>query len=369
MRSVVSMDPKYLALHDGSDEASGRGSGLGAEENKRKTQPVPYMHMLYAPLERRLDTAIFRSLFASSVLQARQFCVHGYVRVNGKKVGVFGCNLQPQAPMLTFFKMVHPGYHLNPGDMFQVDPERVLLATGAIKTGKERRQERRLLRRERSASSEPTPSEPSESTATRPSDASEDSEPSTTPRATLQSLLSQAKTILAAPTSAHSASRKRELRAFQRQVRSTLSNSRALERESVSSSLSLLAEQLSLDPSAASSGDRPPPQPSPRERRPRDAPPPMTRTLRTQDEKMLAAALQEARDNPIDPTKAYATPWRPRPYMSAFAFIPRYLEVHHTVCSAVYLRHPVAKPGLGEVPTPFGTEVNGLAFNWYLRRR
>lgn len=42
--------------------------------------------MTYFPIERRLDTAIFRSLFASSVRQARQFCVHGLVKVNGKKV-------------------------------------------------------------------------------------------------------------------------------------------------------------------------------------------------------------------------------------------------------------------------------------------
>ena len=79
------MNPEYMAHHDGSDEASGRGSGLDLG-NKRGARTVPYMNMLYAPLERRLDTAIFRSMFASSVLQARQFCVHGYVRVNGQKV-------------------------------------------------------------------------------------------------------------------------------------------------------------------------------------------------------------------------------------------------------------------------------------------
>lgn len=62
-------------------------------------------------------------------------------------------------------------------------------------------------------------------------------------------------------------------------------------------------------------------------------------------------------------------PWSPRPYMSAFAFIPRYLEVNQNVCSAVYLRHPVARPGMAEVPTPFGPETGLLAFQWYLRRR
>jgi len=83
----------------------------------------------------------------------------------------------------------------------------------------------------------------------------------------------------------------------------------------------------------------------------------------------LEKAIARIRENPSDTTKPYATPWRPRPYMSAFAFVPRYLEVNHKICSAVYLRHPVARPGLSEVPTPFSAETQQLAFNWYLRRR
>lgn len=73
--------------------------------------------------------------------------------------------------------------------------------------------------------------------------------------------------------------------------------------------------------------------------------------------------------NKRDSAAPYATPWRPRDYMSAFAFIPRYLEVNQNICAAVYLRHPVARPGLAEVPTPFSVETGQLAFNWYLRNR
>jgi hypothetical protein len=75
------------------------------------------------------------------------------------------------------------------------------------------------------------------------------------------------------------------------------------------------------------------------------------------------------RDNPIDHSKPYATPWRPRDYMSAFAFIPRYLEVNQNICAAVYLRHPVARPGSAEVPTPFGETISTPAYGWYLKRR
>lgn len=121
--SAVDLPPEYLAANDGSEQAAGRGSGLttsnvSAETYSRvpqlskKTRPLthpaqrrgglgdanellsqhfekmtPYMQMTFAPLERRLDTAIFRALFASSVRQARQMVIHGAVKVNGKKVG------------------------------------------------------------------------------------------------------------------------------------------------------------------------------------------------------------------------------------------------------------------------------------------
>jgi ribosomal protein S4 len=83
---VVPMDHKYLARYDGSEQAAGRGAGADSAEKERTPQQTPYMQMAYYPIERRLDTAIFRALFSSSVRQARQFVVHGLVRVNGKKV-------------------------------------------------------------------------------------------------------------------------------------------------------------------------------------------------------------------------------------------------------------------------------------------
>lgn len=96
-------------------------------------------------------------------------------------------------------------------------------------------------------------------------------------------------------------------------------------------------------------------------------------------------------NNVEDREKAYCTPWQPRDYLSAFAFIPRYLEVNHNIGHAVYLRDPVARPGqsevcmlcfregcsatglifllLTQVPTPFHQETLQLAYGWFLRRR
>ena len=90
LNSVIPMDHRYLAEHDGSELAAGRGSGLEEELNPQNIKfgrnMIPYMNMTYAPIERRLDMAIFRALFASSARQARQFVTHGHVKVNGKKV-------------------------------------------------------------------------------------------------------------------------------------------------------------------------------------------------------------------------------------------------------------------------------------------
>lgn len=91
--AVVPMDPQYLAEHDGSEHAAGRGSGVERDPNSGERragipQRTPYTQMVYHPLERRLDTAIFRALFANSTRQARQFVGHGHVKVNGKVVSL-----------------------------------------------------------------------------------------------------------------------------------------------------------------------------------------------------------------------------------------------------------------------------------------
>lgn len=85
INAVVPMSPQYMAAHDGSDESAGRGSGLEKATKRRPNEFVPYTHMLYAQMERRLDTAVFRALFASSIRQARQFVLRGCVKVNGQE--------------------------------------------------------------------------------------------------------------------------------------------------------------------------------------------------------------------------------------------------------------------------------------------
>lgn len=387
--AVVSMDHQYLARYDGSEMASGRGSGIEKDPRERdeddrnaqrRVDKTPYMHMTYFPLERRLDTAIWRALFASSAKQARQFVVHGWVKVNGKR-------------------MIYPGYQLNPGDMFQVDPERVMYATGARKrkanspvSDQERREQsaadkaNRQQAKEMEEENEMEDDESEAGAATLESDEerqvmSVKPEDEKDAKKAMKNLVVRAKRILEDSKRKLSGKRQQELRAFAQSVRKTMSkhagNAETSAEDSVEDFETALAQIMTKIPEDAVAKESTSAQQAEvtadaitKSSNPQMQDPEKEDEYKARkDAELLHAALERARANPIDPSKPYATPWKPRDFMSAFAFIPRYLEVNQNICSAVYLRHPVARPGLAEVPTPFHGETLALAFNWYLRRR
>jgi ribosomal protein S4 len=355
------------------------GDGVVRKRDGRVEQ-TPYMHMSFHPLERRLDTAIWRALFASSARQARQFVVHGWVKVNGKK-------------------MIYPGYMLNPGDMFSVDPERVMYATGARKRRKdspvaqmemseriearEARQKARLeaTEDERAAMDAADAEEGDAGAATLESDEEREAmltkpEDETDAKKAMKNLITRAKRILEDSKRQLSGKRQQELRTFAQSVRKTMSKHGSGKEETSAETIedleANLAEIMTKVPADVVPEQSAPPESSSTSAppaNPQASDPSSDQYLARRDAELLHSALERARANPIDVSKPYATPWAPRAYMSAFAFIPRYLEVNQNICSAVYLRHPVARPGLAEAPTPFGAETMGLAFNWYLRRR
>ncbi|KIW15152.1 hypothetical protein PV08_05197 [Exophiala spinifera] len=356
IRSVIPMNPRYLASNDGSRESAGRGSGLVGHNDRPsrsgKKKEVPYMQMTYAPMERRLDTAIFRALFASSARQARQFVVHGAVKVNGKQ-------------------MRYPGYLLNPGDMFQVLPERVMFATGAPKINEQAKPEDQQGADEEVVEEAGTIEKAAEA---------EEVEAEQDPREILKALKSQARALLASSKQDLGAKRKQDLRAFSKSIQRLLSKSKStsIETDSAEAQLAEIQRQLQVrrDSKAAETSSEPAVQDN------EESTSGSVESAETQaqvnaeqphldDEEYneLLSALRSMQENPIDDSKPYATPWMPRDYMSVFAFVPRFLEVNHKICAAVYLRHPVARPGLAEVPTPFSEYINSSAFTWYLRRR
>ena len=65
------------------------------------------------------------------------------------------------------------------------------------------------------------------------------------------------------------------------------------------------------------------------------------------------------------------TPFQLPPFASPWIFVPAYLEVSYNTCSAIYVRHPTARPGYSEIPTPYDADgyVVRFAWEWYTRVR
>jgi ribosomal protein S4 len=268
--------------------------------------------------------------------------------------------------------MRYPGYMLNPGDMFQVNPERVMYALGKTNTTKPAR----------------SSTDEDDNFATEPTEISKadfgpepieeaEREDDRTPKQILKSLIAQSKSLLESEKGTLGGKRKQDLRAFAKSVRHTLSkaNRETIYTDSLEAQFAEIQSQLRIQRGIG--GEKVDALAEMTEAAsPIDGP----NTVNESDLSSLMDALRIMKENPnpdtLD-TSADAMPttqnvfpgWQPRPYLSAFAFIPRYLEVNQTICAAVYLRHPVARPGLAEVPTPFPESVGTGAFGWYLRRR
>ncbi|KAL9088676.1 MAG: hypothetical protein Q9159_002927 [Coniocarpon cinnabarinum] len=347
----------------------------------RNNEMTPYMQMVYQPMERRLDMAVYRACFASSARQARQFVVHGGVRVNG-------------------VRMRYPGYQLNPGDMFQCDPARTLWGLGenAGPLGRMRQ----IMSTDVSQLKYPAPLPSTSRKASTLSEAQQQQDETNTTLADqdvadledtanesaldvadsdatelkqrktrLKNLLSQTRELIEKgkqKKSMNNATKQRfralikDLRLAQAQV-NKWTDTRV---ESMEDRFSTLSDSLRKF-SRASSSSQKPASDSNSQQNSSQSPESNTPTGQEKGEDGKALTTD---NEPEWRRKARMGPrWVPRPFMSPFVFVPQYLQVDHALCAAVYLRHPVCGPGFAEVPTPFGVEVGGLAFNWYLRRR
>ena len=276
--------------------------------------------------------------------------------------------------------MPYPGYLLNPGDMFQVDIDRVLYATGARKEIQQVRAGRKLRKmlRRRAKDTRPHrvgPKAKKDLARQQRKEAEENAhsgveQPTSSGWQDIElvraqrkedfgSLLTQVEDSFTDRQNRPGAKRKIELRALRKDILGAMRNINRKTAKTLDEELNSLLARMSITSSsqkaqAAAEADE----------EAAEAKEPSKEQI-----KALREAMAREAENPVDESKPYATPWTPRPYMSAFAFIPRYLEVNHNICSAVYLRHPVARPRLAEVPSPFPTDIQQLAFNWYLRRR
>lgn len=98
-------------------------------EGVSKDAKVPLTSMMFAEVEKRLDTVVFRCCFADSVYKARQMVVHGKVKLNGKKVRFGRAALEGRRTgrLTLFLAQQHSDPHtrLQPGDLISVDPDAV----------------------------------------------------------------------------------------------------------------------------------------------------------------------------------------------------------------------------------------------------
>lgn len=65
------------------------------------------------------------------------------------------------------------------------------------------------------------------------------------------------------------------------------------------------------------------------------------------------------------------TPFYLPKYAAPWLFIPAYIEPNFATCSAIYVRHPTARPGYSEIPTPYDADgdVVRFAWEWYSKIR
>lgn len=281
--------------------------------------------------------------------------------------------------------MRYGSYMLNPGDLFEVDPDKVMYATGKDKSqaSLEAAVERVKAKEEAKAEAEEEAAVESaedaekaeaegEKAAAEVEESPEEPDLETLPEAEreaeqrrrIRAVVKSAKVLLAEDPDLN-AKRKQELRAFTRAARKALGKKDELTSVDLMDELAAHLSKFKLEDDTVKKVDQ-------KEKQEVDGQEEGEVALSGKEVGKLTSLLrdnEEDDENPVDPSKPYATPWSPRKYLEPFAFIPRYLEVNQNVCAAVYLRHPVARKGLAEVPTPFPYDVNQLAYIWYLRRR
>ncbi|KAH6710542.1 hypothetical protein EV126DRAFT_515078, partial [Verticillium dahliae] len=191
----------------------------------------------------------------------------------------------------------------------------------------------------------------------------------------LKKLIQDAKTLLKDGQDKMSAKHKQRVRLFLSEAKRAISrlgkNAAALDpdadlsRDSVMTQLATILKGLNLD-HASRPRLRPTPPPTPLSPHPRPGsrssrPSPRPSRTPSRASSLRTPRTPSTRRNPTSPLAA--APLHPP---SPSSPLPRGQSEH---LRRRYLRHPVARRGEAEVPTPFPIDQNQLAFNWYLRMR
>lgn len=379
-------------------------------KGNNNVEETPVSLQTYAVLEKRLEFALFRSMFASSIRQARQFILGGYVEVNG-------------------ITIKHPSFPLKSGDIFHVKPDRVLMALGrskpslaesikvdnkqiivwneyvknAKKNPREVWQLKQLKPKSLDTLSEFDNSNMIEKINKDIDNKMKNDQKKVNRESILSKILKVGKgeelkdlTVFNSLYGKENASKCFEIYRRIFDTKHTLLTKNSVEQcrqqiikksneyensqdfkfmskikqilneinKSYSETVRLSAEQSKLstedsskfyDPGFASKLTY-------HEKINKDE------IMEDESKAKINLPWQKSLFGRQDPSKPYFTPWTPRPFLGAFSILPSHIEISFATCHGIYLRDPVARPGHSEVITPFPTHVHKRAYMYYVRK-
>ena len=381
-------------------------SQLDASLKGHDVAPTPITLQTYGTLEKRLESALFRSMFASSVRQARQFILGGYVKVNGVVIK-------------------HPSFPLQSGDVFSVDPEKVLFALGKTKPSLEKalsvdkkqikkwnnyvfeakknpekiwdlkqnkpelldtlKQVEDFEKQKKSVQNAQKLMKIQQNQVTRQSILQEiiqlgnaASEPAsletfnkygdvarTKCLQIYQTLTNKNHPITKDPSTkniegflAKDENKSPEEKHEVRLINSTLRELQSSEWERIRIQFENFEEgtDTKFFQTSFAKALRGVPKLNKEE------------ILEDESKAKVQLPWQKHLFGRKDPSRSYFTPWTPRPFLGAFAILPSHIEISFDTCHAIYLRDPVARPGHSEVISPFPDHVHERAYMYYVRK-
>lgn len=391
---------------------------------KGNVPSTPMVLQTFAPLEKRLDYVIFRSLFASSIRQAKKFIINGHVKVNDVVIK-------------------HPGFTLSPGDVYSVEPERVLEALGSkkpslkeahkvdtvqvikwqnyVKEAKENPRkvwEKKLEKQKKLASlySNYNVEGVITENSTKSSDAAErkkdmqdhkikkmkEVQNSIDRKSVLKSII----TTIPAKSTEKSADLFKEqfgdklaVKAFSiyQQLPASIVNielekdltveinkiipsykdGKAIGEVYEDSNFKKIRSQVSelhteyLEKIRQDFTEKPLAQDELirlwSESLDKHPTIPALGEVEEKGSYFLRLPWQRGMFGLKNPSKSYFTPWKPRQFLPVFAILPKHLELSFSTCHGVYLRDPVARPGESEVISPFDEDIHERSYMYYLK--
>ncbi|CDK29675.1 unnamed protein product [Kuraishia capsulata CBS 1993] len=395
---------------------------LDASLKGDRLKPTPMMLQTYAVLERRLEYAVFRAMFASSVRQARQFIIQKAVKVNGVTIR-------------------HPSYQLKPNDVFSVDPEKVLQAVGRTKPSFKKahqvdqtqivkwnnfvkeakanpRQVWERLQKKRQDAQRSGPStkfgndqvfsnevilakiEKINENNLKEMRAKQKAVDKFSVLEDIVKAVQKSETIESAifePQFGNLKNKCYQVYDYLGEKHELFNKDSVSVKDTVSAFLNVkpedrnadelkkfkkvkqLLSEISLDyqelirvsfKNKEISKDSKDVSYNPNWADNLEFHPNIAKFSEIEDESSVKVALpwQKGVFGRQNPNKSYFTPWEPRPFLAPFAVLPHHLEISFKTCHAVYLRHPVARPGHSEVISPYSVETHERAYMYYVRK-